>query len=150
VTTPAERVEELYGTWTLVSWTRRLLDTGETVEAFGKAPRGFLSYGRDGRVFFIMTKENRARPDDLTRLTDAERAELYNTMVAYAGTFTFDGTVATCHVDVSWNEAWTGTAQVRGGRQAQPERLRLGEAARADHLNPRRAERGSAWHGRAH
>jgi hypothetical protein len=113
VTRPAERVEELYGSWTLVSWTRRLLDTGETVEAFGKTPRGFLSYGRDGRVFFIMTKENRARPDDLARLTDAERAELYNTMVAYAGTYTFDGTVATCHVDVSWNEAWTGTAQVR-------------------------------------
>ena len=31
MTRPAERVEELYGTWTLVSWTRRLLDTGETV-----------------------------------------------------------------------------------------------------------------------
>jgi hypothetical protein len=45
VTRPVERGEELYGTWTLVSWTRRLLDTGETVEAFGKAPRGFLSYG---------------------------------------------------------------------------------------------------------
>ncbi len=76
MTRPVERVEELYGTWTLVSWTRRL-------------------------------------PDDPTRLTDADRAELYNTMVAYAGTFTFDGAVATCHVDVSWNEAWTGTAQVR-------------------------------------
>ena len=113
MTRPAERVEEL-----LRDLDARELDPPapghrETVEAFGKAPRGFLSYGRDGRVFFIMTKENRARPDDLTRLTDAERAELYNTMVAYAGTFTFDGTVATCHVDVSWNEAWTGTAQVR-------------------------------------
>ena len=37
---PVESVEELYGTWRLVTWTRRLLDTGETVEAFGKAPRG--------------------------------------------------------------------------------------------------------------
>jgi hypothetical protein len=113
---PVESVEELYGTWRLVSWTRQLLETGETVEAFGKAPCGFLNYGRDGRVFFIMTKENRAKPDDLTKLTDAERAELYNTMVAYAGTFTFDGKVATCKVDVSWNEIWTGTAQVRNVR----------------------------------
>ena len=118
---PVESVEELYGTWRLVSWTRRLLDTGETVQAFGKAPHGFLSYGRDGRVFFIMTREQRAKPEDLTKLTDAQRAELYDSMVAYAGTFTFDGTVATCNVDISWNEAWTGTAQVRkvrleGGR----------------------------------
>jgi hypothetical protein len=112
-TRPIERIERLYGTWKLVSWTRRVLDTGATVEAFGKAPRGFLSYGRDGRVFFIMTRENRAKPNDLTRLTDAERVELYNTMVAYAGTFTFDGKVATCNVDVSWNEIWTGTAQAR-------------------------------------
>jgi hypothetical protein len=113
---PVKSVEELYGTWRLVSWTRQLLETGETVEAFGKAPCGFLNYGRDGRVFFIMTKENRPKPDDLTKLTDAERAELYNTMVAYAGTFTFDGKVATCEVDVSWNEIWTGTAQVRNVR----------------------------------
>jgi hypothetical protein len=108
--------EELYGTWRLMSWTRRLLDTGETVEAFGKAPRGYLNYSRDGRVFFIMTKQNRAKPADLTKLTDAERAELYNTMVAYAGTFTFDGNLATCHVDISWNEAWTDTDQPRAVR----------------------------------
>lgn len=106
-------VEELYGTWRLVSWTRHLLETGKTVEAFGKAPCGFLSYSRDGRVFFIMTKQDRRKPADLTKLTDAERAELYNTMVAYAGTFTFDGKVATCNVDASWNEVWTGSAQVR-------------------------------------
>jgi hypothetical protein len=106
-------VEELYGTWKLISWTRRLLDTGETVAAFGKAPRGLLHYGRDGHVFWVMTKENRAKPRDLTALSDAERGELYNTLVAYAGTFTFDGDAATHHVEVSWNEVWSGTAQVR-------------------------------------
>jgi Lipocalin-like domain len=109
-------VEELYGTWRLISWTRRLLDTGETVEAFGKLPRGLLHYGRDGHVSWVMTKENRARPRDLTKLSDSERAELYNTMVAYAGTFSFGGYAATHHVEVSWNEVWTGTAQVRNLR----------------------------------
>jgi hypothetical protein len=104
---------ELYGTWRLVSWKRRLLDTGESTEAFGRSPRGLLHYGRDGRVFFIMTKEDRGRPADLARLDDAQRAELYNTMVAYAGTFTYDGKVATCNVEISWNEAWNGSAQVR-------------------------------------
>ena len=106
-------IDRLYGTWKLVSWTRHLLDTGETVAAFGKTPRGFLNYGRDGRVFFIMAKEKRAKPADLTALTDQDRVELYNTMIAYAGTFTFDGKTATHNVDVAWNEVWTGTAQVR-------------------------------------
>jgi hypothetical protein len=114
--TSALTVEQLYGTWRLVSWSRQLLDTGETVQAFGKAPRGFLSYGRDGRVSFIMAKENRAKPADLARLTDPERAELYDTMVAYAGSFTFDGKTATHHVEISWNEVWTGTDQLRNLR----------------------------------
>ena len=109
----AAGLEELFGTWRLVSWKRELLDTGETVETFGKAPRGFLNYGHDGRVFFIMAKETRAKPEDLARLTDHERAELYNTMVAYAGRFTFDGNTATHHVEISLNEIWTGTAQIR-------------------------------------
>jgi lipocalin-like protein len=113
---PIETIEELYGTWKLVSWTRRLVDSGETVEAFGKQPRGLLHYGRDGHVSWVMTKENRAMPRALTELNDAERAELYDTMVAYAGTFTFDGNAATHRVQISWNEVWTGTAQVRNLR----------------------------------
>lgn len=110
---PLQTVEELYGTWKLVSWKRRLVDTGETVEAFGKVPRGLLHYGRDGHVFWVMTKENRAMPRELTQLNDAKRARLYDTMVAYAGTFSFDGNAATHRVEISWNETWTGTVQVR-------------------------------------
>jgi Lipocalin-like domain len=110
---PLEGVEELYGTWKLVRWTRHLVDTGETVEPFGEAPTGFLSYGRDGRVSFMMTKQKRTRPSDLTKLTDTDRAELYNTIVAYGGTFTFDGQQAIHHVDIAWNEVWSGTAQGR-------------------------------------
>jgi hypothetical protein len=88
---PPASVEDLYGTWRLISWTRNLRDTGKTLKPFGETPTGFLSYGRDGRVFFMMTKQGRTRPGDLTRLTDAERAELYYTIVAYGGTFTVDG-----------------------------------------------------------
>jgi hypothetical protein len=37
-------------------------------------------------------------------------------MIAYSGTFTFDGKTAIHNVDVSWNEVWTGTAQLRNLR----------------------------------
>ncbi len=37
-------------------------------------------------------------------------------MMAYAGTFTFDSKTVTHHVDISSNETWTGTDQVRNIR----------------------------------
>lgn len=111
-----EAAEQLYGTWRLVSWRRRLLDTGESVEPFGISPRGVLHYGRDGRMCFIATHEDRKAPADPARLTDAERAALFNTMVFYTGTFTFDGKVARHTVEQSWNESWNGSEQVRNAK----------------------------------
>jgi Lipocalin-like domain len=60
----------------------------------------------------IGTADGRAAPHDSTP-TDEERVELYDTMFAYAGTYSFDARSVTHHVDISWNEAWTGTDQVR-------------------------------------
>jgi hypothetical protein len=45
--------------------------------------------------------------------TDPERVALYETMFAYAGTYSVEAGKVTHHVDISWNEAWTGTDQVR-------------------------------------
>ena len=105
--------EELYGTWRLVSFTQTIVATGETTDVFGKAPRGFLSYGRDGRMMGMIVKDERSKPADLAKMTDQERAELFKTMIAYGGTYTFDGTTITHHVDISYNQIWTGTDQVR-------------------------------------
>jgi hypothetical protein len=61
----------------------------------------------------ILAKDGRPKPVDMAKLTGEERAELFSTMIAYAGTFTFDGETVTHHVDISWNENFTGTDQVR-------------------------------------
>src|SRR5262249_26290224 len=82
-------------------------------ERYGRRPEGFLTYGRDGRMHAIIVAENRPKPADMGKVTDAERIELFKTLIAYSGTFTFDGTVATHHVDISWNGTYTGTAQLR-------------------------------------
>ena len=110
------QVEELYGTWRLVSWTRELVDTGERSDMLGKAPHGFLAYGRDGRMMGMIVRENRPKPADLAKLTDPERAELFKSMIAYGGTFKVEGSRVVHNVDISWNENWTGTAQVRNFR----------------------------------
>ena len=104
---------ELYGTWRLVSFTSTIAETGETEESFGKAPRGFIHYGRDGHMMVLVVQDERPRPPDFASMTEAIRAELLRTMVAYAGTYTFDGKTVIHHIDLSWNEIWTGTDQVR-------------------------------------
>lgn len=105
--------DEIYGTWRLVSFTRTVVTTGETIDIFGKAPRGFINYGRDGRMMVLIVKDERPKPADLAKMTDQERADLFKTMAAYGGTYTFDGTTITHHVDISWNQIWTGTDQLR-------------------------------------
>ncbi len=116
LTADAQVSEELYGTWRLVSWTRQVVGTGESTDAFGKAPHGFIHFGRDGRMVNIIVKENRLKPADPAKMTDQERAELFKTMLAVGGTFKVDGSRVVINVDISWNESWTGTAQVRNFR----------------------------------
>jgi hypothetical protein len=109
-------VEKLYGTWKLLSFTQRVVATGETVDVFGQSPIGFLSYSHDGRMNAILVKDKRPKLADMAQATTEDKAQLFSSMAAYAGTFTVDGNTVTHHVDISWNENWTGTNQVRNVR----------------------------------
>ena len=100
------------GTWRLVSVTFQYEDTGEKTEPYGAHPSGYLSYGADCRMNALIVSDGRKPPGgDIP--TGAEKAGLYDGMVAYAGTYTVDGDKVSHHVDISWNQAWTGTTQVR-------------------------------------
>jgi hypothetical protein len=113
--------ESIVGTYRLISSQRLIVDTGEKEDSYGKGPTGFITYGSDGRMMVIITFSNRSKPESLDKLTDQQRADLFRTMLAYAGTYKFSGTQIEHHIDASWNEIWTGTTQVRdikkdGGR----------------------------------
>src|SRR5690242_19192347 len=56
---------------------------------------------------------HRTIASDAANPTDEHRVKLHQTMFAYAGTYTLEGDKVTHHVDVSWNENWTGTDVVR-------------------------------------
>jgi hypothetical protein len=109
----AKANEQLFGTWRLVSLTQTIVATNETVDIFGKSPRGFINYGRDNRMMVLIINEERPKPSSLEKMTDLERAELFKTMIAYGGTYTVEGKIITHHIDISWNQVWTGTNQVR-------------------------------------
>jgi hypothetical protein len=100
------------GTWKLQSFIDEDVATGQKTDLFGPHPSGYLNYGPDGRMYAILIKEGRKAPDTLIP-TDAERVDLYSGLIAYAGTYSIEGDKVTHHIDASWNQAWTGTTQVR-------------------------------------
>jgi hypothetical protein len=50
------------------------------------------------------------------KATSAEVEVLFRSMTSYGGTYSIDGNEITHHVDVSWNQSWTGTDQKRVAR----------------------------------
>src|SRR5438128_12642373 len=95
---------DLYGTCKLVSLTRKVGSAGATEYPRGKAPTGYVSFGRDGRVTGVIASEKRPRPESVAKMTDQQRIELFNTMNAYGGTYKLDGNKLTYRYDVTHNE----------------------------------------------
>ena len=112
----AQEREKLIGVWKLLSFDVERQATGERKPQYGNKPNGYIVFTSEGRFIGMVTAEGR-KPGS----TDAERAALHRTMIAYSGTYTVEGEKFTTKVDISWNESWTGTEQVRfyklsGGR----------------------------------
>jgi hypothetical protein len=104
----------LVGSYKLVSSTRKVLDTGEISDTFGKQPSGHIIYTPNGRMLVLIVFDNdRPAPDSGVVPTDDQAAKLFRTMQAYGGTYEFDGRTVKHHVDMSWNQTWTGTTQIR-------------------------------------
>jgi len=105
--------DSLVGTYRLISANRVILATGETEDSYGKDPVGFITYGSDGRMTAMIVFKNRPKAESIEKMTDAERANLFRTMTAYGGTYTQRGNSVEHHIDISWNELWTGTTVIR-------------------------------------
>lgn len=105
---------DIIGTWRLVSAKSKVLDTGETVDAYGGPnPNGWINYGADGRMMVVCAYDQRATPTSKEAFTDQERIALQKTFFAYAGTYTFDGSKVTHNIDTSLNQTWVGLHQAR-------------------------------------
>ena len=95
----------------MTSWVTRDVATGERQDALGQNPRGSVVYTPE-RVTFLVLKNNRLRPGRFPP-SDEEKIALFDTMFAYSGSYTVESDRVIHHVDMSWNEAWSGTEQVR-------------------------------------
>jgi hypothetical protein len=61
----------------------------------------------------LMTRRDRPKPTSIDKITDEQRNRLFSSMLAYSGTYKFDGKTIEHYIDLSWNEVWNGTRQVR-------------------------------------
>lgn len=101
----------LVGTWKLVSITG-MSAKGIEIHDYGLHPQGYLHYTPDGHVIVIIVKSDRLKPVN-KKISSAESAYLINSMTSYAGTYSIHGNQVVHHIEVSWNQAWTGTNQKR-------------------------------------
>jgi hypothetical protein len=102
----------LLGSWRMISWKKEFVATGKAGDALGPDPQGFITYTADGRVSVIVVPSYRPAPASLPP-SDAEKVRLFDSLFAYAGTYTLDDDKVVHHLDTTWNQAWSGTDQVR-------------------------------------
>jgi hypothetical protein len=102
---------DLAGTYQLMSSSTKHLDTGEDVSDEGA--KGSIMYGADGRMLVLITYGDRPKAESSAKLTDDQRVALFRTMLAYGGTYEFDGKTMTHHVDICSDEIRCGATLVR-------------------------------------
>lgn len=108
----SELASQILGSWKMTSWTYEVLETGEVRDALGKNPRGYINYSPDGRMMVLVLREDRPAPEALVP-TSEEKLALYDSMFAYAGTYSVEKDRVIHRLDMSWNRIWEGTEQVR-------------------------------------
>ena len=76
--------------------------------------------------------------------TPTEAQALYGSMLSYAGAYTIEGDVVTHHVDISWNESFTGSEQKRHFK-LDGNRLILSTPQSADPIEGKLSVRRMTW-----
>ena len=104
--------KKLLGTWRLTEWKKNPVDSDDESDVFGSNPTGYISYTPDGHVIVLVLRGDRVTPSK-TPPTDKEKVQLFDSMFAYAGTYSIEKDRVVHKLSASWNDLWTDTVQVR-------------------------------------
>ncbi len=75
-------------------------------------PQVNLNYDPDGRVLVLVLHGDRPSPSQRPP-SEAEKIKLFDSMLAYAGTYTIQEDRVLHKLDASWNDIWINTVQTR-------------------------------------
>ncbi len=92
------------GSWKLVSFKVRALDTNETKDALGPNPTGRMILTPNGYITIY-----RVAGDRKPAKTDAERLALLQSMAVWTGRYRAEGDKLLIRIDGSWIEVLTNT-----------------------------------------
>jgi hypothetical protein len=90
----------LVGLWKLTGNTTKIVATGAMERAAGEHPIGYQLFTKGGHMMFLQAAENRKPPAGRVA-TDAERAALFTSLVAYAGTYKLEGSKVLIHFEAN-------------------------------------------------
>lgn len=123
-------MNELVGTWRLVSWELRD-EAGQVSHPLGRAARGMLMYTADGHLAVTVMRPARKRfaSDDILDGAVEERAAAVDGYLTYCGTYSYQPGTVTHRVELSLFPIpnWVGTEQLRFA-QLEGDRLTLSTA----------------------
>jgi Lipocalin-like domain len=110
--TTSQADDSIVGSWRLVSWVEVETESKSAHNVFGDNPTGMITYTPDGRMSVFIIDPKRKAPAG-PKATEAEADELYRTLLAYSGAYSVESNKVTHKIEISWNQAWTGTNQER-------------------------------------
>lgn len=92
----------LIGSWRLISAKVTIIDTNETLDAYGPDPVGYMVFSPSGRVMFLFGRAGRSPSK-----TDEDRLANFTGMMAYTGLVKLNraGQFTTL-VDMAWEPAF--------------------------------------------
>jgi Lipocalin-like domain len=100
--------KQLLGVWKIESFYSEDKATGARKKSYGERPNGYGILTPEKRMMVVISAEARRTPT-----TDADRSGAFLSMISYSGVYRVEEDRFITKVDVSWNEAWTGTEQIR-------------------------------------
>ena len=99
----------IIGTWKITSQVRTEIDSGATVNQYGQKPIGHIIYTKGGYFVFLWVSDTRTAPAGGV-LTDADRVNLFRTMVAGSGKYkVVHGKKIILSYEASYHQLLTGT-----------------------------------------
>ena len=99
---------DLVGVWRLTAAYFVGQDSGDRIDLYGAEPFGYAVLESNGRMLVLLTWSGRT-----PAASSSDMANLFKSMAAYTGKWSFDGEKLVTKVDGAWDPSWVGTEQVR-------------------------------------
>jgi hypothetical protein len=109
---PAQDLAQtLVGVWKLVSLETREVQTGKVSRPMGNQVTGAFVFTKGGHFSGMVFRGDRKTPEG-PNASEAERLALFNSLVAYHGTYRTEGNKLIMKIANSHIQSWNGTERV--------------------------------------